>query len=470
MSALMVMVPISESVPFQGDEGHHIWAARYFAHVFIDHDVSNYEFSDQFVGDGHYPWVVDHLMVGRYIIGGWLWLHGYDLYGLPPAYWHNKTLEQNMLEGRVPSHQLLADARRLMLVASGAIVILIYVIGRLVRGYLAGMAAALLLVSRPLIVDELSHVQLESIYICFMLAALVLWIASLRHMAYGQHTMLWSISLGILVGLAVATKLTALIAIASLMIWATLVAVSAVIVHFTQILSPIGHRFSRYPGVTAEMVDTMARSDGLVLARRCLMSLAITIAVALVILVASDPYLTTAPIEHSMAVLRYPFVAMQSMAPEFSDDVPNSLLDSVRFVGGSVFISIRALHGQAVNLQAIVMQLVWASVTLLGFLWLVKRGHTSWQRGNLLCTELPITIMLAISFLGITLSIGLLWPRYVLPVIVLSTIAGGIGCQIVVDYLWSAADRRRRRASRIAASGRMRVANVGATELTADGM
>jgi hypothetical protein len=436
--AFAVLTPASESMPFAGDEGHHIWASRYFAHVFLEHDLQNPEFDASYVGEGHYPWAIDHLMVGRYIIGGWLWSQGYDLYSLPAPYWHNKTLEQNKVEGRVPSDRLLRDARRLLLALSAIIVAMVYTIGRLIVGHLAGLAGVVLLLSRPLIAQELLPVQLESIYIAFALGALLIWIISLRASLKGKYSVLWTVVLGIACGLATATKLTALLSIAAMTGWTALAMMAACFHSRLGSIPNSERRNSDRPFSTdANTVSRPGSLPAVTLGWRYTERLAIVVLVTLCVLVVSDPYLMAEPRWHIVTLFRYPLTAMTEMAPSFPQDVADSMMDSLRFVGGSAVTSIRGLRGETINPWTLALSGVYTVLFLAGMLLLMRTSWQSWRRSCYSCPHAVLTITWLTYFVGIVVSIKLLWPRYVLPTVLLGTVISGVGFDGLGRCLWS---------------------------------
>src|SRR3954453_2767658 len=54
-----------------GDEANWIGTARFFLVLFVRHDISEASCPDSY-------WTRTQPMIPRYIMGGWLWLRGYD--------------------------------------------------------------------------------------------------------------------------------------------------------------------------------------------------------------------------------------------------------------------------------------------------------------------------------------------------------------------------------------------------------
>src|SRR5438552_2094995 len=78
------------------DEAEWIGTTRYFQLYFVEHDVSAQSWPDEY-------WTRTQPMVVRYAIGGWLWLHGYDLKALDPTYDYTRNAAENRRAGLGPS-------------------------------------------------------------------------------------------------------------------------------------------------------------------------------------------------------------------------------------------------------------------------------------------------------------------------------------------------------------------------------
>src|SRR5437016_5208386 len=89
---------------FHLDESGALWQSRYFSYLFLERDLTKPEWGDNFVTH-------TQPMLTRYILGGWLWAHGYDLFKMPRPYVWDKSLEDNRVTGRVPGEALLRQAR-----------------------------------------------------------------------------------------------------------------------------------------------------------------------------------------------------------------------------------------------------------------------------------------------------------------------------------------------------------------------
>src|SRR5215208_5018090 len=61
---------------FDPDENLYMWRGRYFGHIFLHHDINGPEWGDSY-------WTHTQPMFTNYLVGGWLWLRGYDPYRMP---------------------------------------------------------------------------------------------------------------------------------------------------------------------------------------------------------------------------------------------------------------------------------------------------------------------------------------------------------------------------------------------------
>src|SRR5205823_3855122 len=125
-----------------------LWQSRYFSYLFLERDLTKPEWGDNFVTH-------TQPMLTRYILGGWLWAHGYDLFKMPRPYVWDKSLEDNRVTGRVPGEALLRQARAPMVLFATAALAVLYLIGRVLGGALAGVVASVLALSSPLVQETL---------------------------------------------------------------------------------------------------------------------------------------------------------------------------------------------------------------------------------------------------------------------------------------------------------------------------
>src|SRR5688572_3204396 len=95
IAGLSVFGARADRVGFHSDENRYQYRARYFAYLFLHRDVSRREWGDN--NETH-----TQPMVTNYIVGGWLWAHGYDVERMPERYNIRLSFEENRLQGRTP--------------------------------------------------------------------------------------------------------------------------------------------------------------------------------------------------------------------------------------------------------------------------------------------------------------------------------------------------------------------------------
>jgi hypothetical protein len=197
-------------VGFHPDESAKIATSRYFGYLFLEGDLD------------HEAWAGGYFSLTtppgfRYVLGAGLWLQGHDLGTLNQPYHFSETVEQNRREGRVPTEAVLMDARRVAVLFGAGTVALLYVVGVQLGAPPAGAVAALLAGASPYLREHFARALAESTFSFFLLAALALCLATFRRPAarFGPGT---DILAGSALGLAVASKLTAILSLPALML------------------------------------------------------------------------------------------------------------------------------------------------------------------------------------------------------------------------------------------------------------
>lgn len=192
---------------FSVDESRWISTSRYFWVTFIERDLFGEEWQPSYV-------VFTHPPVARYILGFGLWVQGWQPDQLNGRYDTDRSREFNQRAGNIPSRELLNAARRVSFLFALGATLLLYPIGRLVAGPLAGTAAVLLALANPLLATLWTRALAESILAFFCLSALLFAMRIARAGIAARVAFGWGSSLGLFIGLATATKLSgALIAV-----------------------------------------------------------------------------------------------------------------------------------------------------------------------------------------------------------------------------------------------------------------
>lgn len=208
-AALLAVVVVAAAVVLHGpsvtqafsiDESRWIATSRYFWITFVDRDLSGPAWQPNYL-------VYTHPPVARYVIGFGLWLQGWTPDQLNGRYDSLQSRAYNERAGNVPDLDLLWAARRVTLLFAVMSVALVYVVGRIVGGALAGLAAAALALVNPLLTTVWTRALAESIVAAFGLLALVLALRVLPKVGTPKVKGWLPLAIGVALALAAATKL-----------------------------------------------------------------------------------------------------------------------------------------------------------------------------------------------------------------------------------------------------------------------
>src|SRR5262245_33342410 len=142
--AFLVLRGPSVNQGFTVDESRWIATSRYFWITFVDRDLSGPAWQPNYL-------VYTHPPVARYVIGFGLWLQGWTPDQLNGRYDSLQGRAYNERAGNVPDLDLLWAARRVTFVFAIVSMALLYVIGRILGGPLAGLATAAFALVNPLL-------------------------------------------------------------------------------------------------------------------------------------------------------------------------------------------------------------------------------------------------------------------------------------------------------------------------------
>lgn len=207
--ALVVLGLEARAAGFEGDEADYTATSRYFGYLFLQRDPWRDEW-----GGNH--WTRTQPPLTRYIIGGWLAARGYDLEALNQPYVSTaSSLGVNRRKGRVPTDDVLAAARQpMVLLGAGAIAVL-FGLGSLLGGPVAGLATAGLALSSGFMRYTLVHAWAEApLSFLLTLAALLAALCAAR-IAGGRPWVGYALAAGLALGLAATTKLTGYVGLAA---------------------------------------------------------------------------------------------------------------------------------------------------------------------------------------------------------------------------------------------------------------
>jgi hypothetical protein len=412
------------------DESQWIYTARYLE-LFEKRDFHSPEW--------HSYWTSTQPPLARYVMGTSLTLAGYDFMKLNGAWDFSRTFDENVAHGNMPAPGILFWARLPMgLIAAGA-VLLLYFIGKSIGGQIAGVGAAAWLAINPHSRELMTRAEADGMLVFLMLLGLLVAtnavsenrptrapsMISSRYVAY-------ALLLGLVVGLATATKLTGVLGLAAF--FAVLLADATV---------------RRFNDPNPDRVVSL-RNFG----RRLLAATASTIGplvVAFFAFVGLNPALYDHPVtssvdlftfrqaEMSIQIAAFPTEALPEGLPRFQNAVIRTLF--TYSVSAELF---HALVGdRAGHLREILpfdMLLVLAG--LASALTALFSGWNSYRRAQVVSEERhdaqgigPAGVALVFTatyFVGISTGLALDWDRYTLPLWVFAALWAGVG----IDWVW----------------------------------
>lgn len=409
--AAVVLLRAAETVPFHGDESEWIHNGRYFRFVFLDHDLTSDVWRPSWLNRDQPP-------VGRYIIGGIVWASGTDPARVNRSYAWARDYEANLREGRIPDHSILMPVRRTMAIVGAVSIVLLFTAGRLIGGTLVGAVAGLAATSSPLLHTYFVQARTEALLACLSAAALVALLAfARRHQREGGVPAIgWSI--GPILGLALATKLTAAVAI---------VGVCA------------------YGGVAALARLMRDQRDGV----RLLGWTVATGLLATLVWVVVNPFLWPDPFGRTWSMLAQQQSIMVEQGQQFGNPVEQALPGRLVLMVQRTFVEnstpafdygappgseplIRRTFSELPTVLGVSLELALAAVGLAA---LLVRVAVVWRSGQRHGAETALLWWLAAYFVGIGANLSLDWPRYYVPTAFFGSLLIGLGAQQLVALL-----------------------------------
>jgi len=200
LAAVLVLRGPSVGQPFSVDESRWIATSRYFWITFVEGDLFGPAWQPNYL-------VYTHPPVARYAIGFGLWLQGWQPDQLNGRYDSLQSRAFNERAGNVPGPDLLLAARRVTFVFAVASVVLVYGVGRILGGQVAGLAAAALALVNPLLTTVWTRALAESIVAAFGLLALALALRVMPKVGTPGTRGWLPLAIGAALALAAATKL-----------------------------------------------------------------------------------------------------------------------------------------------------------------------------------------------------------------------------------------------------------------------
>ncbi len=341
----------------------------------------------------------------------------------------DRDYDANVREGRIPDLSILMPVRRTMAVLGAVSVVLLFVAGRLVGGTLVGAVAGLAATWSPLLQLYFVQARTEALLALFSAAGLVALLFAARHYQRRGSIPFTGWLVGPILGITLATKLTAALAI----VGACAYAGSA--------------GLARIRSAPREALRLVVWSVG-------------TGLLATGVWIVVNPFLWPDPVGRTWSMLEQQQSIMVEQGQRFGNpvslDLPGRLLlmaqrtyvenSTPPFDAGLPLDSdslVRRTFSETPTLFGISVELTLAAVGLAVLIWRVAVVRWTRQRHG---PESALLWWLSAYFLGIAVNLSLDWPRYYVPTAFYGALLIGLGAQRVILSLaawlpWSAEQR-----------------------------
>jgi 4-amino-4-deoxy-L-arabinose transferase-like glycosyltransferase len=360
-------------------------------------------------------------MLTNYIVGAWLSARGYDVRSLAVR-WYEVVLLPSGPDTTPPrlvmDALLLARAREPMVLFGTGVIILVYLLGRALGGVVAGLLAALLALGSPLSREYFVVARPEAPLMFFTFLGLLLGVRGARQDHAGGLPIRWSVGLGVVLGLALASKLTAAFALAAVAGWGVLMAACA-----------CGRPSPSSLGGFVQRAWQVWRGWGLALA------------VAAGVFVLSNPHLYQGPLLHTAHLFQYRTAELARQRIQFPQRMVDSPPDRAGRVLRESLIRQTATGSRRVPLEAV--------LAVIGFSGLMVRFGQQWWREGRPPPEGLLLLSALAHFAGTAAGLQIAWVRYFLPTQLLGALFSGLGMAVVVERAWALAARWRRAEAKV---------------------
>jgi len=194
--------------PFHGDESTQIYMSRDYAYQFLQHDMSRIRYSNSPENPAEQYLRLINGAINKYLIGLAWHLGGFQLSDVNEQWDWGAGWDYNQRSGHIPTEGLLLAARwpSALLLAAGAAVM--FALGRMLGGPPAAYLASLYYALNPPLLLNGRRAMMEGSAAFFGLLVVLAGVWYLR-----QHNLRSGITLGIVGGLALASKHTTVFAV-----------------------------------------------------------------------------------------------------------------------------------------------------------------------------------------------------------------------------------------------------------------
>lgn len=393
-------------VGYNTDEGQFISTAQYFEYVFRNGDVSGPQWDETY-------WTLTQPPITRYILGAAIWASGNPLPRVnldhrieevrgpdrerfldPHTFANERQLAEQRRIERPGSAVLQASRVPMALFGAGATALL-FLLGRALAGTLAGLVAAAGLLLAPLSLTLLPRAHAEAPLLFFVLLGLFLGVRSTLNV---ERWTLNGMLAGLATGLGAATKLPAVLGIGAFV------------------------AFSVWAFVLGRV------RPGCVGSRAWRWS-ALATAVALVVMVAVNPFLWPNPPARMMAMLQF---RQQELVGQRTLNAEDAVAESVPIRAALLLQRTFVTEMPLARRTGLPVEAALAVVGVAALGWRALRDRAV---GGLVGPEALTLAWLATFLAGTAPNLGLDWQRYYLPTVGLGLVLVGVGAETLVGAL-----------------------------------
>jgi hypothetical protein len=375
----------------RSDETDRIFTARYFTYLFVQHDVTRPEWGDNY-------WTHTHPMLTEYIEGAWLSALGYDLEAIPAPYDLMASIEQigDAKVAAAPveaSPRLVALARVPIIALSAGLAVVLYLIARLLGGDIAGWATVGLLLENTLFRNSMPTVQPDSpLLFAIALAALMLIrppASALLRPSPGRV-----LTVGVVLGLSLAAKLTGALVIVAVLLWGALATLR-----------------------TASVARIADQRDWRQVSLRVAGAWAAMVLIAGGVFVLSDPHLYPNPFVHTAHLFANRLQELETQAAlQPAGAVNNPLARPMAVLVGLAASTVTG--SRTVSIEGLLM--------LLGVALAATRAWRDWGRRAELGPMAFLLLVMLVSFFGTSAGMRIRYDKYDLPILIWTAVFGGL--------------------------------------------
>jgi 4-amino-4-deoxy-L-arabinose transferase-like glycosyltransferase len=422
--SLGIFLRAAETAPFHGDESEWINSGRFFKWLFLDGVVSGETWRPSFLTRDQPP-------LGRYFIGFIVWLSGNNPGEVNRSYAWSKDFATNEREGRVPGTELRLPVRRAMALMGAVSVVGLYVVGAMLGSSVAGVVAAALVTTSPLVQLYFGQARTEALLAAVSVTALLAVLLAARRMGAGRPISAFGWSSGVWLGLALGVKLTAALAIVGT---------------------------AAYGGLAILLARDRTRI-------RAFWWSATTMVLAVIIFVGTNPFLWPNPIVRTWSMLDQQRWIMEEQSVQFGGGTTVGFPARVGLVVWRTFVQTSTPsfdEGLPAGGEPVLRPTLWGpgglplgvvalGLAIVGTVALARRSVVEIQeRSPAVVTAFLLWILAYV--VGIAANLSLDWPRYYVPTLFFCSVLAGVGVSLTVATI-----ARRLRLPTAAAGGRVAI-------------